>query len=66
MDRPKILAFGDVADFLRISKQRLGVLIKHYSIPHQMTSAGRVFFEEDIIAFQEARKDKMKYRRKKY
>ncbi len=49
MDRPKILAFGDVADFLRISKQRLGVLIKHYSIPHQMTSAGRVFFEEDIL-----------------
>ena len=65
MNRPKLLGFKDAAEFLDISRERFNVLVNNYNIPFQKISSGRVFFEEDILAFQEARKDKLKHRRKK-
>ncbi|QMU63185.1 MAG: hypothetical protein GKR88_02120 [Flavobacteriaceae bacterium] len=64
MDRPKLLGYTDAANFLGISHQRFNYIISRYNIPFQKTSSGRIFFEEDIVAFQQARKDKLKHRRK--
>jgi hypothetical protein len=63
--RPKIFGAGDACEYLNISNQRLHQLLKQYNIPHQQTSSGKIFFEEDIIAFKESRKDKMKYKGKR-
>ncbi|QMU65989.1 MAG: helix-turn-helix domain-containing protein [Flavobacteriaceae bacterium] len=64
MHNPKVLGHKDAARLLGISKQRFNYLITRYEIPHQKTSGGRVFFEHDILAFQEGRKNELKHCRK--
>ena len=54
----------DTCDLLNISRARLTELIGIYDIPHVKLSCGIVFLKSDIEAFQESRKDKMKYARK--
>ena len=63
-NRPIVMSPGDAARFLGISWTRFDVLVKKYDIPFQQTSACKIFFKEDLITFQESRKDKMKHRRK--
>ena len=62
--RPVLFGTGDVCKYLDISYQRLHELVQKYQIPHQQTSSGKIFFQEDIIAFKDSRKDKMKYKMK--
>lgn len=61
----ELLASGDVAKLLNISRQRLDKLVKIYDIPFYQTSAGRIFLKADIQAFQKSRKDKTQYGWKK-
>ncbi len=62
--RPKLYGAKDACEFLDVSYARFYELLKRYDIPHQKTSSGNIFFEEDLIAFRESRKDKMKYKGK--
>lgn len=62
---PKVMAGGDAHKYLKVSRQRFEFLVRDYGIPYQETSAGKIFFLEDIDNFQELRKDKMKHCRKK-
>ncbi len=57
---PKILAAGDVADLLGVTYQYFDKLAREERLPFQMTSSGKVFFEEDVLAFQEKRDKKAK------
>ncbi len=59
-----IMGAGDVCKFLDICRSRLSFLIKKYNIPYKEVSSGKIFLKKDIIAFQEARKDKMKHKKK--
>lgn len=63
--RPKLYGSKDACELLKISYARFYELMKIYNIPHQKTSSGNIFFEEDLINFQESRKEKMKHSRKK-
>ena len=62
--RPKVMSGGDVHKYLKVSRQRFEYLVRHYDIPYQKTSAGKIYFLQDIVNFQESRKDKMKHSKK--
>ncbi len=66
-ENSKLLGVGDAARFLKVSYQRLPILIKNYNIPYQETSSGKIFFERDLIAFRDSpeRKRNLKYGRRK-
>jgi predicted site-specific integrase-resolvase len=57
---PKILAAGDVADLLGVSYQYIDKLSREGRLAFQMTSSGKVFLEEDVLAFQREREKKAK------
>lgn len=57
---PKILAAGDVADILGVSYQYIDKLAREGRLPFQMTSSGKVFFEDDVLAFKRERERKAK------
>ncbi len=59
--RPKILGYGDAYRFLGISHQRFDYLLKQNKIYFQSTSGGKVFFKEDLAAFQKSRAEKLKH-----
>ena len=58
MNRPKIIGTSEAATLLEISRQRLNYLILRDKIPYQKISAGKVFFEEDILEYRNRRKNK--------
>ncbi len=64
--RPKLYGVNDAARLLGISHQRFIRLVRAYDIPHQSISCGKVFFEEDLLAFKNSpeRKKNLKYRKK--
>lgn len=57
---PKILAAGDVAEILDVSYQYIDRLAREGRLPFQMTSSGKVFLEQDVLAFQKERERKAK------
>lgn len=57
---PKILAAGDVAQLLGVSYQYIDKLVQEGRLPYQQTSSGRVFMEEDVMAFKRERDKKAK------
>ncbi len=57
---PKILAAGDVAEILGVSYQYIDRLAREGRLTFQMTSSGRVFLEDDVVAFQREREKKAK------
>ena len=61
----KLMASGDACKFLNIKRGRLAFLVKKYKIPHHKTSSGFIFEKEDLAAFQNARKENLKYRKNK-
>lgn len=58
--QPKILAAGDVAQILGVTYQYIDKLAREGRLPFQMTSSGKVFFETDVMAFQQQREKKAK------
>ena len=61
---PKLYGTIDAAQFLGISRARFYEFLKQNRIPFQKTSAGKIFFEDDLISFQKSREEKMKHARK--
>lgn len=57
---PKVLAAGDVAKLLRVSYQYIDRLAESGKLPYQQTSSGRIFLEEDVLAFMQERARKAK------
>lgn len=56
MNRPKILGTSEAATLLGISRQRLNYLVLRDNIPFQKITAGKVFFEQDILEYKNSRK----------
>ncbi|MBI4133554.1 helix-turn-helix domain-containing protein [Candidatus Uhrbacteria bacterium] len=56
----KVLAAGDVADLLGVSYQYIDRLAQEGKLPFQQTSSGRIFLEEDVVAFKRKRDQKAK------
>lgn len=63
--RPKVMSGGDAHKYLKISRQRFEYLVRDCDIPYQETSAGKIFFLEDLKEFEKRRRPKMKHARKK-
>lgn len=59
-----IMSSGDVCDYLNVGHATFAKLVRNYEIPHVATKAGMIFLKNDIDAFQESRKENMKYRNK--
>lgn len=57
---PKVMAAGDVADLLGVTYQYIDKLAREGRLPYQQTSAGKVFFEEDVMAFKKEREQRAK------
>jgi len=57
---PKVLAAGDVADCLGVSYQYIDKLTQEGRLPFQQTSSGKIFLEEDVLAFKRERDKKAK------
>jgi|WetSurMetagenome_2_1015567.scaffolds.fasta_scaffold113240_2 hypothetical protein len=62
--KPKVMSGGDAHKYLKISRQRFEYLVRDYDIPYQETSAGKIFFLEDLDDFEKKRITKMKHKRK--
>jgi hypothetical protein len=54
----KVMAAGDVAECLGVSYQYIDKLAESERLPFQQTSSGRIFFEEDVLAFKKIRDKK--------
>jgi len=57
---PKMLAAGDVVQLLGVTYQYIDKLVKEGRLPFQQTSSGRIFREEDVLAFKREREKKSK------
>ncbi len=49
-----------MAQLLGVSYQYIDKLVQEGRLPYQQTSSGRVFMEEDVIAFKREREKKAK------
>ena len=59
-NQSKIFGFKDAYLFLGVSSPSFCVFIDRYKIPFRKAARGRIFFEEDLVALQEARKQNAK------
>ncbi len=57
---PKVLAAGDVAKLLDVTYQYIDKLAQEGRLPYQQTSSGKIFLEEDVMAFKKERDRKAK------
>lgn len=60
MKLPKVMAAGDVVKLLRVSYQYIDKLVQEGRLPYQQTSSGRIFLDEDVLAFKRERDRKAK------
>lgn len=57
---PKLMAAGDVANLLDVTYQYIDKLALEGRLPFQQTSSGKIFLEEDVMAFKRERDRKAK------
>lgn len=57
---PKVMAIGDVAEMLNVSRQYINRLVKEGRLSCQQTSAGKIFLESDVLAFKKDREKRAK------
>ena len=57
---PKLMAAGDVANLLGVTYQYIDKLAQDGRLPFQQTSSGKIFLEDDILAFKKERDRKAK------
>lgn len=62
---PDIMGMGDVAAYLRVSRQYVDRLARAGKLRYKDTSTGKVFLRSDVAAFQEERKRKAKQPKKR-
>lgn len=56
----KLLAAGDVAKLLNVTYQYIDKLTQDGRLAYQQTSSGKIFLEEDVMAFKRERDRKAK------
>lgn len=56
----RILSAGDVRKLLKVTYQYIDKLTLEGRLPFQQTSSGKIFFEEDVLAFKKERDQKAK------
>lgn len=52
---PDIMGMGDVARYLRVSRQHVDRLVAAGKLRCKKTSTGKVFLKSDVAAFQQER-----------
>lgn len=57
---PKVLAAGDVVKCLGVTYQYIDRLAQEGRLPFQQTSSGKIFLEDDVLAFKRERDKKAK------
>ena len=57
---PKVMAAGDVAECLGVTYQYIDKLTQAGRLPFQQTSSGKIFLEDDVLAFKREREKKAK------
>lgn len=57
---PKLMAAGDVANLLNVTYQYIDKLAQEKRLPFQQTSSGKIFLEDDVLAFKKERDRKAK------
>ena len=62
---PDIMGMGDVAAYLRVSRQHVDRLVAAGKLRYKMTSTGKVFLRADVAALQEERIRKRKLPKKR-
>lgn len=60
-DFPKVMAIGDVVQSLGVSRQYINKLVREKQLRCQITSAGKIFLEDDVLKFK---KDRLKRAKK--
>lgn len=61
---PQVMAIGDVANTLGVSRQYINKLVKEDRLRCQETSAGKIFLTEDVLRFKKQREKKAKVDRR--
>lgn len=64
-DFPKLMGMGDVMAHLNVSRQYVDYLVESGKLRCQKISTGKVFLENEVIAFQKARQKKGRIRSKR-
>jgi predicted DNA-binding transcriptional regulator AlpA len=57
----KLLAIKDVCRITGLSRQYVDQLCREKKLRFELTTAGRIFLEKDILEFQKKRLEKAKY-----
>lgn len=52
---PKVMAIGDVVQVLGVSRQYINRIVLEGLLRCQITSAGKIFLEEDVLDFKKDR-----------
>jgi predicted site-specific integrase-resolvase len=58
--QPTVLAIGDVVELLGVSRVYINRLVQEEKLRCQVTSAGKIFLERDILKFKALRERKAK------
>jgi hypothetical protein len=62
---PDIMGVGDVERYLKVSRQYIDRIARAGKLRYKNTSTGKVFLRSDVVAFQEARKAKLRQPKKR-
>lgn len=62
---PDIMGNGDVAEYLRVSRQYVDRLARADKLRYKKTASRMVFLKSDVEAFQEARLNKLRQPKKR-
>lgn len=62
---PEIMGMGDVAKYLRVSRQYVDRLARAGKLRYKKTASRMVFLKSDVIAFQEIRLNKLRKPKKR-
>jgi hypothetical protein len=57
---PKVLSMGDVMRILGVSRPRINELVRREKLRYQDTAAGKVFLENEVMAYKKDREKRSK------
>lgn len=61
---PKLMGMGDVMNYLSVSRQYIDYLVDTGKMRCQKISSGKVFLQNDVVAFQRERQRKAAQRKR--
>jgi len=57
---PRVLSMGDVMRILGVSRPRINELVRREKLRYQDTAAGKVFLENEVLAYKKEREKRAK------